>query len=93
MGKLLPGVKKSFEKIKEKGYEIYIHSCRTSSDLYPHLIDRSVQVDLMREVLDKNEIPYDHIITDMDKPIASYYIDDRGIGFRGSWEDTLKEIE
>ena len=32
------------------------------------------------------------LILEMDKPVAELYIDDRGIGYRGSWLDVIRQV-
>ena len=46
----------------------------------------------METYLKKYEIPYDQVLN-KDKPIANFYIDDRGIGFRDDWEKVLEEMK
>ena len=41
--------------------------------------------------MDKYEIPYDSILN-VEKPLATYYIDNRGIHFT-NWADVLKQVE
>lgn len=91
MGKPKEGVREALRAIKDMGYEIHILSCRTDSDLHKYPIDRQEQVRLMKEYLEAHEIPYDEVL-DQDKPIAAWYIDDRGIGFRNNWEEVVEEI-
>lgn len=86
------GVKEALKKLKEMGYEIYIHSCRTSHELFKYPIDRLEQVRKMEKYLNENEIPFDLVLNEF-KPLASVYIDDRAIGFRGDWEKVVNEIK
>ena len=41
----------------------------------------------------KIELPIDEIITDMNKPFAKFYIDDRNIEYNGDWEEVIKRIK
>lgn len=86
------GIKEALTKMQRMGYDIHILSCRTSPDLFPHPIDRQEQVRLMKQYMDKYELPYDQILN-KDKPIAHIYIDDRGVGFRGDWDKVVEEME
>jgi len=64
------------EEAKQLGFEIIIHSCRTSSELN----DQSTaaeQLKAMTDYLALHDIPYDEICTS-DKPLAVAYIDDKG---------------
>lgn len=61
---------------KELGFEVIIHSCRTSTELNdPATADD--QLRQMKEYLEVNGIPYDSIYTS-NKPIAILYVDDKG---------------
>ncbi len=72
--------------LKEKGCKILIHSTRGES--------------FLKMYCEKFSVPYDYINHRPDKegenpgkPIASVYIDDRGLNYHGqSAEDLLKEI-
>jgi hypothetical protein len=46
---------------------------------------------IVREVLDEYGIPYDEVWVETGKPIADYYIDDRGVYF-SDWDQVLKSI-
>ena len=76
---ILPGVHSSFKLFREKGYKIYLHTGR-------HINNFDVTVKWLK----KNKIDYDHLV--LGKPVAKYYIDDRGINF-SNWEDALKKIK
>ena len=82
IGEPINGVKEVLTKLHNDGYEINIYSHRVSSD----------GPDEVREWLDKNEIPYDNIL-EVNKPLATYYIDDRNIEFHGDWNEVLKKVE
>ncbi len=85
-----PGIKKAIERLKEKGYIIKIHSCRTAK-YWGNDIERGTHIHLILEFLADNDIPYDELILDMDKPIADVYIDDRAIRYEGNWEAIIDE--
>ena len=91
MGEPQPRVKESLQKLRDMGWIIHILSCRTNVDLQKYPIDRTMQVRAMEEYLDKHEIPYDEVLN-KDKPLAVWYIDDRGIAFRDDWDKVVEEI-
>jgi len=73
---------------EQLGYEIIIYTCRS-------------EIGLVREYLEKHEIPFDYINhnpknAEYDlspvKILADIYIDDRAIGFRGSWNETMSDL-
>lgn len=86
------GVKEALQKMKDRGFTILILSARTSDEMSKYPIDKQMQQKRMMEYLEKHEIPYDEVLKN-DKPPATFYIDDRGIGFRGNWEEVLEEME
>ena len=86
-----PGVRKALETLRNMGYHIKIHSCRTAT--YWKSQNRETHILLMVNFLEENKIPYDEIILDVDKPIAEFYIDDRAIPYNGSWLEVITEIQ
>lgn len=92
MGKPKEGVKEALTKLKEKGFEIHIYTCRTNSDVSPNAIDKSMQVREIKKLMSEYKIPYDEVLV-VEKPIAFAYIDDRAIGFRNNWENIVNEID
>lgn len=91
MGEPKAGIKEAFQRLKDRGWTIHILSCRTNVELKKYPIDRTMQVREMKEYLDKHEIPYDEVLN-KDKPLAVWYIDDRGISFQDNWDEIVKEI-
>ncbi len=92
MGDPINGVREGLRALKDMGFEIAIHSCRTSTELFKNLIDRMEQVREIRDYMEGNELPYDEILM-ADKPLASFYIDDSAIRYKGSWEDVVMEVK
>lgn len=85
----VPGAKEAMEKLKEAGHTLYIFSTRSNK-----IFRKKDPVDhnkAMKEWLEKHEIPFDKIWT-FGKPMADIFIDDRAIGFRGNWDDTVEEV-
>lgn len=72
-----PTARRALVELRRRGYIIVLHSVRKRKDL--------VYQWAKREGLD-----FDYIET---KAYARYYIDDRAIGFRGSWLDVLQEVK
>jgi len=93
IGDLKPGAKEVIQQLKDMGYIIKIFSCRTSTELNPELYKRVKHKMGMIEFLDKHEIPYDEIITDSNKPIATFYIDDRAIEYNNDWNEVIDKIK
>jgi len=84
------GVKETIEELRALGYHIVISSCRTAS--YWDNQDADEQRDLMVEFLDRHSIPYDDIWP-ADKPLAVWYVDDRGIRADGDrWQGELLQM-
>ena len=84
------GAKEAMEKLREEGHKLYIFTVR-SNTLF-HKKDKLDQAKAMKEWLELHQIPYDKIWT-YGKPMADLFIDDRAIGFRGDWNQTLQEVE
>ncbi len=86
----VPGAKEAMERLKEAGHTLYIFSTRSNK-----IFRKNDPVDhnkAMKAWMEKHEIPFDKIWT-FGKPMADIFIDDRAIGFRGDWEETVKEVE
>jgi ribonucleotide monophosphatase NagD (HAD superfamily) len=84
---VVPGAKQAMEQLKAAGHKIYIFSTRSNKIFHKE----GNQDKLMKDWLEKNEIPFDKIWT-FGKPMADLFIDDRAIGFRGNWQQTIKEV-
>jgi len=88
-----PSVREALLKLKELGYQIHIHSCRTATYWGRGAEERNHQITVIHDFMEENDLPYDKIILNVDKPVAELYIDDRGIGYRGSWLDVIRQVE
>ncbi len=90
------GVKKALIELSEMGFEIVIHSCRTSTYWYDEVDSdkRTHHIAVIVRYMDEYDLYYDEILIaeNYDKPIASFYIDDRGVGYKDNWPDVVNEI-
>jgi len=90
------GVRKALLELSEMGFEIIIHSCRTGTYWkgQENLPNRRDHLWTIMELMLRHDLYYDSIMMDknMDKPIADFYIDDRGVNYRGNWPDVVNEI-
>jgi hypothetical protein len=88
-----PNVKKALVAIKEMGYVIKVHSCRTAT--YWSGQNRKHHIVAIKRFMLQNELPFDEIIIDenMDKPIADVYIDDRAINYDGNWLNIVEQLK
>lgn len=91
-GEPAEGVKEALTEFREMGYAIHILSCRTGHELRKHSIDRLEEVKVMTAFMEDNSIPFDVILNEF-KPMANVYIDDRAVGHRGDWKQTVKEFK
>ena len=82
------GAAQALIKLKEQGHKIYVFSVRTNTIYHK---DAKHQAKIMADWLQEHGIPYDRIWT-FSKPLADIYIDDRAIGFKGDWQQTMQEI-
>jgi adenylylsulfate kinase len=58
-------------------YDVIIHSCRCTSSL--NRLAVHLLANKLRPWLDGHDFVYHHIWTEEGKPVADYYIDDRGV--------------
>lgn len=77
-----PGAVEAIRALKAAGYEIVIHSCRTSRGEFLAR-DVAQHATAIRAFMAANKIPFDHIWMEEGKPIAWAYIDDRGVRYEG----------
>lgn len=92
VGPVEPDVAYALHTLKEAGYVIKIHSCRTAT-YWNNPDEREIHIQLIRKFLKENFIPYDELILDIDKPIADIYIDDRAIKYNNNWLEIAKKLE
>jgi hydroxymethylpyrimidine pyrophosphatase-like HAD family hydrolase len=78
----LPGALDALFRLREAGATLLIHSCNNPRWIRQNLNEAGV----IASVWGESPADCGH------KPVANYYIDDRAIGFRGSWLDVLAEI-
>ena len=95
IGEPEPGVKESFEKLREAGFEIVILTCRLSrQDGRPQReIDEHLKK--MKAWFKKHEIPYDRIdMGDKGKLFGVAYIDNKAFHYGGKddWESITKRL-
>jgi hypothetical protein len=91
LGHPLPNAKESLEKFKQLGYFIIIYSCRPFYKSDNENIEYC-QVNMMKQWLKDNNVPYDMIWDKLGKPVANLYIDDKGWRFQG-WQELDKMLE
>lgn len=77
-GEPLEGVKEAMLHLKNLGYNLVIHTARPWGDK-----------ENIREYCNWWELPVDDIICG--KPLFLCMIDDKAIGFRGDWKQSLDE--
>ena len=91
-----PGVREALLQLHDLGFEIAIHSCRTSFywEGQPDWPNRMSSYRIIINYMAEYDLYYDSIIMDenVDKPIAEFYIDDRGVSYKGNWKDVVTEI-
>ena len=91
-GEVIPGARESMKALKEAGFYLIVHTCRTNPEL-----NRTVQcsvAELQKVVelkLKEVGIPFDEVFAGVGKPIASAYVDDRAVEFV-SWDVTLSKL-
>ncbi len=83
------GVVEALNTLKEAGFEIIIHSCRTGS-YFKDALDED-QFERIEDFMNYYNMPFDRIWVP-DKPIASAYIDDKAIRYRNNWKDIAGKL-
>lgn len=79
IGPPIPGAKEFLESLYKLAY-IKIYTCRTNIGLFSEFnLSQDELKYLVKQWLDLNEFKYDEIWCGQGKPLASAYIDDRGI--------------
>ena len=94
VGPIEPHVKIALETLKQAGYIIKIHSCRTAT-YWDREDERTEHIRLIVDFMQKYSLPYDEILLarTMDKPIADVYIDDRAVKYNNNWLEIVKKLE
>lgn len=75
IGPPIPSVLTRLQWLKERDYEIIIHTSRINGKHYKDHIDS--QIKIISETLNKYNLPNYEIWTDCGKPLACYYVDDK----------------
>lgn len=84
VGPIEPDVKEALETLKEAGWTIKIHSCRTAT-YWGNQAERQTHIRMILDFLKQHKLLYDEVILTTDKPIADVYIDDRGVKYDNNW--------
>lgn len=86
VGPVEPNVRVALQMLRDAGYKIKIHSCRTAT-YWGRPDERADHIHVIHKFLHEHRLPFDEIIIDssMDKPIADVYIDDRAIRYESNW--------
>ena len=88
------GAKEFMEELRLKNFKIIIFTGRLNSAFSPDKRTRNYMKKKIAAYLNKNNIPFDEIAEPKDgKPRMLACLDDRAIGFRGSFNGIIEEIE
>lgn len=86
----VPGAAEALSRMKRRGIEIIISTCRITIAAQNGSIEDELR--FIESTLQDFSIPFDRIDLG-NKPVATYYIDDRAIEFNGNWHHTLGILE
>lgn len=87
-GSVLAHCAESIQELKSKGWLIIIYTTRANNqEISKFLYENDIPFDFI------NENPNQPENAKGGKPYADVYVDDRAIGFKGDWQQTLKDIE
>jgi len=87
-----PHVREALETLKDAGYIIKIHSCRTAT-YWARPLEREQHIDVILKFMYDHRLPYDELILDVDKPLADLYIDDRGLRYDNNWLEITERLK
>ena len=85
------GAIEALKVFRQWGYRIIIHTCRTNTRVNPRYTLGELWL-MVEKLLNYHKIPFDEVWVETGKPVADYYIDDRGIKFI-NWKQVLLEVE
>ncbi len=77
-GDPIPGAFEFLQALQQRA-RVVIFTVRCKGDGLNGVHDSAVLVKKVREWLDKHSLPYDEVYSGQGKPLASAYIDDRGV--------------
>lgn len=89
IGEPVEGARYFLQLLRREGWKIIVHTCRAGPD----------QEGAVARWLQAHDIPYDEINHNPDypwataKPVADVYLDDRGVSFRGDWQEAYQKIQ
>lgn len=88
----IDGAIESLKQLKEQGCYIIIFTARNMRTFDGNIgkINKH-QMPIILEWLKQHDVPHDEII--LGKPHVNFFIDDKGIEFRGNWKETKERIE
>ena len=88
---LKTGAREAMVSLRALGYRVVVFTSRLSG-LWLDETGRSAydQYHYIRDVLNRNDIPFDDITAE--KIPACAYIDDMAVAFRGDWYSALQEV-
>jgi len=81
---------KALTRLRKLRYNIIIYTTRINEALHSGYTTEQMR-QYVAAALYIHHIPYDEIWTGRGKPLADYYIDDRGITFT-TWENVFKQL-
>jgi capsule biosynthesis phosphatase len=88
----IEGAIETLRKLKEEGCYIIIFTARNMRTFEGNIGKiNKYQMPIIQEWLKKYEVPHDEII--LGKPHVNFFIDDKGIEFRGDWNEIEKRIK
>lgn len=82
----LPGISEATKKLSLHGHLLIIFTVRNEIEFLKKFLKKhNVHFDFI------NHNPLQHPETNLHKPLADVYIDDRGLTFQGKWDETFIE--
>lgn len=91
-----PEVKEALLELSAMGFEILIHSCSTGT-IWQEVEDKNNRLHHWERIVNfmtLHDLYYDGIWMSPtgNKPFADFYVDNKGVSYKGSWPDVVNEI-
>jgi len=89
LGEPLPGAIEGLQAIQNLGYKILIYTCRLKGT--PEEVGAEV-AKISKHLTDRG-VPFDELfLPGAAKPMAEWYVDDKGLSFQGDWNEIVEII-
>lgn len=89
IGGLIPEARESLKAFQDAGLFVMIHTGRVSQYWMNDHLEEACKV---ADYLNSIQLPHDSIWTGHGKPMANWYVDNRGVRFQNNWEFIREQV-